>query len=465
MNSVFLQCLLRKSFKVRDLLTEKQAGTWCYGVLYLCLLALFFFLSYGFANHYAESLSYVPSIVFAWEQHIPLLPWTIVPYWSIDLFYGLSLLLCWNRFELNRHALRLLTAQLISIGCFLAFPLMFSQQRPELQGFFGWCFDVLMGFDRPYNQAPSLHIVLLLILWDFYRRHVATSWRWLVHLWSMLIGISVLTTWQHHFIDLPTGLLVGALCLWLFPLQVKSPFASEPLQQRQSKHIKIAIFYAIPAIILLVLACWLRSWALWLFYPALSFALLSLAYALVRVHWLQKTPQGNLTPAAWILFLPYLFCAWINSRIWTQKHPENSLVLHLSQHGIMLELGRIPNQPQPNTQAWMDCCAELPVAAHTVYAQYVSLDLTVLEAQQLQQEVKVFEQLYQESQHHHIRHIVVFCALGYSHSSAILAAWILQKGWAEQTDQAIAMIQQARPWIVLKQQQILELKKFNHELK
>lgn len=43
MSLVFLPCLLRKSFKVRDLLTEKQADTWRYGVLYLCLLAPFFF--------------------------------------------------------------------------------------------------------------------------------------------------------------------------------------------------------------------------------------------------------------------------------------------------------------------------------------------------------------------------------------------------------------------------------------
>ena len=99
----------------------KQTGTWKWGMLCLVFLAPFFFLTYGFANQYAAGLDEVGFIVFDWEQHIPLWPWTIVPYWSIDLFYGLSLLLCWNLFELKQHVLRLLSAQIISIACFLLF--------------------------------------------------------------------------------------------------------------------------------------------------------------------------------------------------------------------------------------------------------------------------------------------------------------------------------------------------------
>ncbi len=113
----------------------KETGTWKWGLLCLVFLAPFFFLTYGFANQYASGLAYVPSIVFDWEKHIPLWAWTIVPYWSIDLFYGLSLLLCWNKFELKQQALRLFLAQVISISCFLLFPLKFSFERPALDGF------------------------------------------------------------------------------------------------------------------------------------------------------------------------------------------------------------------------------------------------------------------------------------------------------------------------------------------
>ena len=95
----------------------KETGTWKWGILCLVLLSPFFFLTYGFANQYASGLVNVPSIVFDWETHIPLWAWTIVLYWSIDLFYGLSLLLCWNKFELKQHALRLFLAQVIAITC------------------------------------------------------------------------------------------------------------------------------------------------------------------------------------------------------------------------------------------------------------------------------------------------------------------------------------------------------------
>jgi hypothetical protein len=78
------------------------------------------------------------------------------------IFYGLSLLLCWNKFELKQHTLRLFSAQLISISCFLLFPLKFSFERPPLDGFFGLWFDVLMGFDKPLTK----HLLSISFYWS-----------------------------------------------------------------------------------------------------------------------------------------------------------------------------------------------------------------------------------------------------------------------------------------------------------
>ncbi len=431
----------------------REPGTWKRGVLYLLCLAPFFFLTYGFANQHASGLSHVPSIVFDWEKHIPLWPWTIVPYWSIDLFYGLSLLLCWTRRELRQQALRLFTAQLISIACFVLFPLKFSFGRTALDGFFGLWFDVLMGFDKPFNQAPSLHIVLLIILWDFYRRHVAAQWVWVVHVWCLLIGLSVLTTWQHHFIDLPTGLLVGALCMWLYPLQGKSPSARAEGLVCTVRHVRLGVSYLAGAVVLMALAMLGGGW-LWLFYPAASLLLVALIYLMVRPHWFQKQEGGRMTVASLMLFAPYFAGAWVNSRVWTRAHPEDSPVIQVD--GIQLSLGRIPSGRHPSDyDALFDCVAELPVQAiSTSYAQYLSLDLVPLTSEQLRVAAQRLEAMLQSGRP---RSVLVFCALGYSRSAAVLCAWMLRKGAVDSVEAAAAIVRQARPWVVLKPDQLAQL--------
>lgn len=190
---------------------------WTRACAWLAFLAPLFLLTYGGANALAVRRHAIPSIVFAWERHIPFVPWTIVPYWSLDVFYVLSVFVCATRAELDAHGRRLVTAQLLAVACFIAFPLKFAFTRPATHGAIELMFRTLMRFDRPFNEAPSLHIALLVILWHLYAKHAGRGTRWLLHAWFGLIGVSVLTTYQHHVFDVPTGAMLGALCVWLWP--------------------------------------------------------------------------------------------------------------------------------------------------------------------------------------------------------------------------------------------------------
>ena len=465
---------------------SREPGLIRRGVFWLLLLGPLFFLSYGLANNHTAGRSDVGSLVFGWERSMPLWPWTIIPYWSIDLLYGLSFLLPRTRQEMDRHALALLSAQVISVTCFLLWPLRFTFERPELGGLFGWLFDVLMGFDKPFNQAPSLHIALLVIIWTMFARHVQRQpWRWLMHGWMALIGVSVLTTWQHHFIDVPTGALAGFACVWLWPHQGRLPWQQARLAQ-DAKRWRVAFYYAVGAALCAVPAVVSGGAWLWLAWPSVSLALVALNYGLLGAGGFQKGADGRLSNAASWLLAPYLVGAWVNSRLWTRHHPQADEVCD----GVYL--GRIPGHSTPFA-AIVDLCAELPCAvsrpaadicgsglvsrkgcaaapamsaaklknrgrfaplsrhkaAPTTaepafgYQCFPTLDLIAPDVALLQQAANAIERLRAQGP------LLVCCALGYSRSASAVAAWLLLSGRCSDAQQAEALIRKARPGIVL----------------
>jgi protein-tyrosine phosphatase len=427
--------------------SAREQGLWKRGVLWLLLLGPLFFASYGFANWISGQRDDVGSLVFAWEPQIPLWPWTIVPYWSIDLLYGLSFLLSACRREMDRHALRLLAAQVICVACFLLWPLRFTFERPPLDGTFGLMFDVLMGFDKPFNQAPSLHITLLVIIWAMFANHTrGLLWRGLLHLWMALIGISVLTTWQHHFFDVPTGALAGFVCLWLLPLQGDVPLRQIHLSS-DPRRWRLALRYSLGALLCTALAVNLGGAWLWLFWPAVTLVMVALNYLLFGADGFQKQADGRLSPAATVLLAPYLLGAWINSRLWTFRQPAPSQVVD----GIYL--GRLPApQDLEGFTALVDLCAELPLQRiPTAYCSLPSLDLVAPDALTCQRAAEAIERL----RHH--GPLLVCCALGYSRSSTAVAAWLLHSGRCQSVESAVQLIRQARPEVVLGAQHLTAL--------
>jgi hypothetical protein len=434
----------------QSLLSSCKSVLWLRSLAWLFVLAPLFFLSYNFANHYAASLSNVGSVVFSWERFIPLLPWTIIPYWSIDLLYGLAFLLPRERKQVDTLGKRLLTAQVVCITCFFIWPLSFSVERPELSGLFGSMFDVLMGFDKPFNQVPSLHITLLVVLWACYAACLRGVWRWFMHAWFTLIGLSVLTTWQHHFIDLPAGVLAGFFCLWCWPMETASalkkqtkPLSRIVLQRRWI----FACYYASASIILGVIlsisAAYFLGIALLLIWPCIALMLVALNYAFMGAKGFQKQSSGRLSITATILFAPYLLGAWVNKKFWTKGQRPAAAVVD----GVWL--GCIPNAREAKQYAGlMDMCAELPVIVPNGcdYHCMPILDLTPLTPEECWQAAKTIDGLVNA----HRQPILVFCALGYSRSSVALMAWLLLSAQAKSPEHAKLMIERARPQVVIK---------------
>lgn len=419
---------------------------WGRALLWLAVLGPFFYLSYGLANHYAAQQESVASVLFGWEHRIPFVAWTIVPYWTTNLFYAISMFICLDKRELDTHALRLLSVQIIAVSCFLLWPLRVTFEAPVVDGIFGGMFDALKSFDQPYNQAPSLHIALTVILWVRYMKHLRGVWQALLHVWFTLVCVSVLTTYQHHFVDIPTGLAAGWFCIWLWPEGVPAPWRGARLAQ-DPRRWRLAAIYGVSAVALAWMGTAIGSTALWLWWPALSLALVGLNYALLGPAGFQKQHDGRLSVAARWLYAPYLAAAWINSRAWTRRQPAPVEVAD----GVWL--GRIPSRGDRQDFTMVDVCAELPLPGGTRPGDVVvpMLDLVAPDADLLKQAVLAIPQTPGSP-------VLVCCALGYSRSATVSAGWLLHSGRAATVEAACERVRTARPAVVLGTAQVAALR-------
>ena len=418
---------------------------WGRAAAWLLFLGPFFYVTYGFSNWLASQREQVAVVVFDWEIQIPFVAWTIIPYWSLSFFYAASVFVCASRRELTAHVRRLLTAQVVAVSSFILFPLQFSFLQPPADGLSGLLFELLGSFDKPYNQAPSLHIALVVILWHLYAHRLDGWSKWLLNLWFLAIGATVLTTYQHHFIDLPTGALLGWLCVWLWPLNHVSP-VSRPALARDRQRRRLARYYALGGVGLFVLAFWFGGGWLWLVWPAISVSLVALFYFCLGRDGFQKRRNGRIVVAARWLLAPYLGGAWINSRLWTWGKPP------LVEVADGVWLGRFPSRTTLDVysiHAVVDLSAELSAdRGQVVWQAFPCLDLTVVPASTL---CEVVESIVEQKAH---GRVLVCCALGYSRSAAAVCCWLVKSGHAGTLTQAVEMVGGVRPDIVLGREQL-----------
>ena len=448
-------------------------------LLKLALVGALFYTSYGLSNHYAASLAYVPEIAFAWEHSIPFWAWTIVPYWSLNLMYAAAFFLCRNACEQNRYVARLVAAQIIATTCFMLFPLHFSWPKPPTDGLWGWLFDSLVAFDLPYNQAPSLHIALAIIVGAFYWTRFPKI-RLPLLLWQSLIALSVLTTYQHHFIDVPTGALLGWLVLWAIPQRGVSPFKGRSLSVAQpdgqtgrlktseasfceakmnavsfartseasfceaktppetrSREIKIAMLYLAGAVLSALPSLFGGAW-LWMLWVSVSLSVVAFAYLTGNAAVFQKQAGGRLSAAATVLLLPYLAGVRLNMAYWLHGKAKTARVrddvLIGSVSGISDDLPAV-----------LDVCAEYPRPRYRgAYRALPLLDMVAPSENDLVQAASLLEAL--RRQH---GTVLTCCALGYGRSAAVVLTWLLVYGGCRDLVQATAELKQTRPQMVL----------------
>lgn len=354
----------------------------------LVVVAAIFYASYGATNALASARVNVPEIYFAWERALPFWAWSIVPYWSLNLLYALGFFLCKGARELARYVTQLLTAQMIATLFFIAFPLQMSWEKPAVSGLGGFLFSSLAAFDLPFNQAPSLHTILCVVVGAFYLRKVRAVWlKAALAAWFALIGLSVLTTYQHHFIDIPTGLAAGCLVLLIRPLEgapLSFAIAREPARYKWAAlYLGLAFLTLFTAIF--GAKIW-SAWMLWLSWASLSFALVACGYAFLGAGVFAKNERGRHAAAAKALLFPYLCVARLNALFWLRGRRLSDEILPGLYLGSVKQAGKF--------DAVLDCAAEFerPGGAQ-IYASLAMLDMITPSTDELKRGADELERL------------------------------------------------------------------------
>lgn len=270
----------------------------------MLLCSAVFMIVYNYSAWHISTLEKVHSFIFDFEKYIPFIPWTIIPYMTSGLFFCSVFFFCKTKEQLKVLVQRMLFATVVSGICFLLFPLKFSFQKPEVDdSIFRYSFQFLTTFDSPFNQAPSLHIAYAFIFWTVFRN--LKKWRMLLLFWLIALGISTLTTYQHHLIDIITGIILAHISFMVFPYQ-KNNFSYRNFQ--------VANFYFLAGWIFVLTSLLLykfsdESWLI-LLWPAFVMILIGYHYQKNNIHFL-KDNNGNIPFYKKLFYFPYIFMYWI----------------------------------------------------------------------------------------------------------------------------------------------------------
>jgi len=385
--------------------------------LALVLCTIVFSLVYNGSASYVSNLKNVPSFVFSIEKDIPFIPLSIIPYMTSGLFFCLVFFFCKNKYELRVLTKRMLFVIIVAGISFILFPLKFSLIKPDVGHFFlDIPFQLLEKFDTPFNQAPSLHIAFAFVFWSVFRSK--KKWRKFSMVLLILLGISTLTTYQHHLIDVVTGSILAHLSFIVFPYR-KNDF--------QYRNFQVANYYFLCGWIFILFALLLSEFtpnfkvnSLWitLWITLITFTV-GYHYQKNNIYFL-KDKNGNISVLKKIVYAPYLLMYWF---FWKLLRKNKNPIQILPNVYISSKPGKkdlIHFNVNKNTFIY-DLSAEMegtkPLKENAKYRSFPFLDIGSFDVNETRKLVTEIIGNY-----HHLPKdgkIMIHCTMGFTRSSVI----------------------------------------------
>ena len=416
-------------------------------------LSVLFLVVYSGCNWITGQRSQVGSFYFQWERAIPFVPFMILPYMSIDLFFIAAPFLCRTEEELRIFSRRVIAAILIAGFCFLLFPLRFAFPRPHASGWLGAVFDWFRGVDLPFNLFPSLHAALLLLLVDVYARNLRGVLLLAVMSWFFLIALSPLLTYQHHVIDIVGGFVLAGYCFYFFRASSHAP----PVVANR----RIGSYYLAVAAVVLIMGAIFWPWGALLLWPAIAFGIVAVAYFRAGPIVFHKA-DGKLPLSTRFVLAPCLLGQYLSllyyrrqCRSWDKVTPQICI-------GGKLGCRSANKALRSGIVAVLDLSAEFSEAKpfrKTNYRNIPILDLTAPTQAQLMEMSKFI------GDHSRNGAVYVHCKIGYSRSVAAVAAYLIMSGKVETAEEAFAMIRRVRPSVVVRPEVRSALSELEHRVR
>ena len=411
-------------------------------------LSVLFLIVYGGCNWITGQRGQISSFYFQWERGIPFVPFMIVPYMSIDIFFVAAPFLCRTDEELRIFSRRVVAAILIAGLCFLFFPLRFAFPRPHAGGWLGAIFDWFRGMDSPFNLLPSLHAALLVLLVDLYAKNLRGVFLFAAMLWFFLISLSPLLTYQHHVIDIAGGFVLAAYCFYLF----RERSLALPVVVNR----RIGSYYAAGAVVVLLTGAIFWPWGVLLLWPTIALGIVAIAYFGAGPIVFHKT-KGKLPWSTRFVLAPCLLGQYLSLLYYRRQcRPWNEVTPRICIGG---KLGaRSANKALcAGVTAVLDLSAEFSEAKPFRKVNYRNIPILDLTAPTQAQLVEMSEFIANNSRN---GAVYVHCKIGYSRSAAAVAAYLIVSGKAKTAEEAFTIIRRVRPSIVIRSEVISALSEF-----
>jgi protein-tyrosine phosphatase/membrane-associated phospholipid phosphatase len=416
-------------------------------------LSVLFLIVYGGCNWITGHRANVGTLYFEWERKIPFVPFFILPYMSIDLFFIVAPFLCRTDRELSILAKRITTAIIVAGICFLLFPLRFAFPRPQADGWIGALFDWFRGMDAPYNLLPSLHAAFALILFEIYFRHARSVVRIAIMTWFVLIALSPILTYQHHLIDIVGGFVLAGYCFYLFRESSHTP----PVVANH----RVGSYYAAGTALLLIMGGIFWPWGVLLLWPAIAVAIVAIAYFRAGPIVFHKT-EGTLPWSTRFVLAPCLLGQYLSLLYYRRQCRSWDKVTPQIWIGGKLGCRSANKALCSGVVSVLDLSAEFSEAKpfrKINYRNIPVLDLTAPTQAQLLEVSKFI------GNHSRNGAVYVHCKIGYSRSAAAVAAYLIMSEKVKTAEEAFAMIRRVRPSVVIRPEVRSALSEFEHRVR